>query len=117
MCGFSLRTLKTDTNPFVVSSVFLSFDTKWMVTQFPKHLRLTSMNIGYNLAVGVCGGFSPAIATLLVDNLTTYSPGLILSVLSAVSIFGIYLGSGNVSGNGSDVGVEMTPPGTLSSVV
>ena len=77
------------------------------------------MNIGYNLAVGVCGGFSPAIATLLVDNLTTYSPGLILSVLSAVSIFGIYLGSGNVSGNGNggDVGVEMTPPGTLSSVV
>ena len=90
-----------------------------MVTQFPKHLRLTSMNIGYNLAVGVCGGFSPAIATLLVDNLTTYSPGLILSVLSVVSIFGIYLGSGG-SGNGSGgdgVDVEMSPPGTLSSVV
>ena len=75
------------------------------------------MNIGYNLAVGVCGGFSPAIATLLVDNLTTYSPGLILSVLSAVSIFVIYLGSGSGGSGNVDVGVEMTPPGTLSSVV
>ena len=87
----------------------------WMVTQFPKHLRLTSMNIGYNLAVGICGGFSPAIATILVDRVSAFSPGLILTILSVVSIFGIYLGS--TGGGSSTGGVEMTPPSNLSSVV
>ena len=66
----------------------------FIVKRFPPHLRLTSVNIGYNLAVGICGGFSPAVATLLVDRFSKSSPGFMLTALAMVSWGGIWLGHG-----------------------
>jgi MHS family proline/betaine transporter-like MFS transporter len=63
--------------------------TPWMIKSFPPHIRSTSVNIGYNLAVSICGGFSPLVATILVDRFTNASPGYIMTVLAVVSWLGL----------------------------
>jgi MHS family proline/betaine transporter-like MFS transporter len=63
----------------------------WMIRSFPPHVRLTSVNIGYNVAVSVCGGFAPAMATLLVDKYNNSSPGFIMTVLAAVAWLGLWI--------------------------
>ena len=87
----------------------------WLIASFPPRVRLTSVSIGYNLAVGICGGFSPAVATLLVDNFASYSPGFIMTALAVVSWTGLCIAPKNmeeVSGTErpsfKNVGVEMT---------
>mmetsp|Transcript_13946 Transcript_13946/g.20602 ORF Transcript_13946/g.20602 Transcript_13946/m.20602 type:complete len:464 (+) Transcript_13946:44-1435(+) len=61
----------------------------WMIKNFPPNVRLTSVSLGYNLAVMICGGFAPAVATLLVDNVSVTSPGYIMTVLTFVSWIGL----------------------------
>ena len=63
----------------------------WMIKSFPPHVRLTSVCIGYNIAVSICGGFAPAVATLLVDRFSNSSPGYIMTVLAGVSWIGLYI--------------------------
>jgi len=65
----------------------------FLVSIFPPHVRLTSMSLGYNIGICLCGGFAPALATYLVG--TSYgitSVGLYITILSFVSCIGIYLG-------------------------
>lgn len=63
----------------------------WLVESFEPKARLTSVSIGYNVAQALAGGMSPFIATLCVDQIGIRSPGLILFVLSAVSLTGLWL--------------------------
>mmetsp|Transcript_26020 Transcript_26020/g.36696 ORF Transcript_26020/g.36696 Transcript_26020/m.36696 type:complete len:221 (-) Transcript_26020:194-856(-) len=63
----------------------------WMVESFPPNVRLTSVNVGYNIAVSIAGGFSPAMATLLVDRFTNSSPGYIITFTAALSLLGLYI--------------------------
>ena len=42
-------------------------------------------------SVLICGGFAPAVATLLVDRFSNASPGYILTALSVVSWLGLYI--------------------------
>eukprot|EP00562_Extubocellulus_spinifer_P023888 CAMPEP_0178663974 /NCGR_PEP_ID=MMETSP0698-20121128/29129_1 /TAXON_ID=265572 /ORGANISM="Extubocellulus spinifer, Strain CCMP396" /LENGTH=512 /DNA_ID=CAMNT_0020307103 /DNA_START=61 /DNA_END=1600 /DNA_ORIENTATION=- len=61
----------------------------WLVEGFPPHARLTSVGIGYNIAQATAGGFTPAIATFLVDKYGEHAPGFILTVLAALSLLGL----------------------------
>jgi MHS family proline/betaine transporter-like MFS transporter len=63
----------------------------WMIRSFPPHVRLTSVNIGYNLAVSICGGFAPAMATLLVDKYNNSTPGFIMTGLAVVVWLGLWI--------------------------
>ena len=65
--------------------------TPFIVSRFPVEVRLTSLSIAYNTALCAFGGFSPSLATLLTDsnNQDATSAGIIITVLAAISIFGI----------------------------
>jgi len=76
---------------------------------------MTSANLAYNLAVGLCGGFSPFVATLLVDKYGNAAPGYIVSVLAVVSWIGLYVGSTGKKWN-QDVDADGGPK-RLSNVV
>ena len=61
----------------------------WLVEGFPPSIRLTSVAAGYNIAQAFVGGSSPAIATYLVDTFGNHSPGMMVSVMAALSISGL----------------------------
>mmetsp|Transcript_2143 Transcript_2143/g.3026 ORF Transcript_2143/g.3026 Transcript_2143/m.3026 type:complete len:546 (+) Transcript_2143:85-1722(+) len=62
----------------------------WLVESFPPEARLTSVQIGYNLAQAFVGGLSPSVATYLVDTFGLESPGYILTVVAALSLTGLF---------------------------
>jgi MFS family permease len=62
----------------------------WLVEAFDPVARLTSVAIGYNVAQAIAGGFSPLVATLLVDKVSTTSPGSIIAILSVLSLTGLW---------------------------
>jgi len=62
----------------------------WLVESFHPEARLTSVAIGYNVAQATAGGLTPSIATILVDTVGPNTPGLILTVLAAVSLSGLW---------------------------
>ena len=49
----------------------------------------TSVATGYNLAQCIAGGTSPAIATLLADDVGVNAPGWLLTILAAIALFGL----------------------------
>lgn len=61
----------------------------WLVEAFPPSIRLTSVAAGYNIAQAFVGGSSPAVATFLVDAYGNYSPGIMVSVMAALSVLGL----------------------------
>jgi len=65
----------------------------FLVSIFPKRIRLTSMSVGYNIGICLCGGFAPALSTYLVG--TSYGimgVGLYVTILSFLSAIGVYFG-------------------------
>lgn len=62
----------------------------WLVESFEPEARLTSVAIGYNLAQATVGGLTPALATFMVDSLGPSSPGIILSVVAFLALFGLW---------------------------
>ena len=73
----------------------------WLVEGFPPHARLTSVGIGYNIAQATVGGFTPAIATMLVDKYGEHAPGFILTALAVLSLFGLLLAPKHHDGIGA----------------
>ena len=63
-------------------------------------MRLTSVNISYNISASLVGGFAAALATVLVDRHGNDSPGFIISALAALAWIG--LGVGSMGGRGKD---------------
>lgn len=63
----------------------------WMVESFPPEARLTSVAIGYNVAMALAGGMSPSLATWLVIEHGGVAAGYLLSTLSIVSLLGLHL--------------------------
>ena len=66
----------------------------WLVESFPASIRLTSVAVGYNIAQACVGGSTPAIATYLVDTVGNYAPGIMVSVIAALSLSGLYFAPG-----------------------
>lgn len=63
----------------------------FLVECFPPESRLTSVAVGYNAAMAVAGGLSPALATKLVLAWGPVGAGYLLSALAAVSLCGVHL--------------------------
>lgn len=63
----------------------------WLVEAFEPEARLTSVAIGYNLAQATVGGLTPSVATIMVDSVGVNSPGWILTVLSILSLTGLWI--------------------------
>jgi len=63
----------------------------WMVMIFPPKIRLTSIGIGYNISLALWGGFSPLLATILVERVNSYAPGYIVTVTAVMSLIALYI--------------------------
>jgi MFS transporter, MHS family, proline/betaine transporter len=64
----------------------------WLVEAFrDPDARLTSANIGYNIAQALAGGSAPALATLAADRWGSSAPGYLYSVLAALALVGLWL--------------------------
>lgn len=61
----------------------------WLAESFPPEVRLTSISIGYNLGLSLCGGFSPALATVMVEKLGVNSPGYLYTIFGFLSLMGL----------------------------
>jgi MHS family proline/betaine transporter-like MFS transporter len=62
----------------------------WLVEAFEPKARSTSVCIGYNVAQAIAGGVSPLLATLLVENVGIGAPGILLVVLTTLSMTGLW---------------------------
>eukprot|EP00586_Coscinodiscus_wailesii_P000410 CAMPEP_0172487384 /NCGR_PEP_ID=MMETSP1066-20121228/16471_1 /TAXON_ID=671091 /ORGANISM="Coscinodiscus wailesii, Strain CCMP2513" /LENGTH=559 /DNA_ID=CAMNT_0013253975 /DNA_START=139 /DNA_END=1818 /DNA_ORIENTATION=+ len=62
----------------------------WLAESFPPEVRLTAVSIGYNIAHAVLGGFSPAIATVMVDKFGVNSPGFLYTIVAVLSLVGLF---------------------------
>ena len=62
----------------------------WLVEAFEPKLRSTSVCIGYNIAQAIAGSLSPILATQLVQKVGVGAPGIILVVLSMLSMMGLW---------------------------
>lgn len=65
--------------------------TPWMVLIFPPEIRLTSIAIGYNIAVAIWGGFTPLFATLLADQLNDTAVGYLLTATALLSLAALWI--------------------------
>ena len=63
----------------------------WLVENFEPEARLTSAAVGYNIGQAAVGGIAPALATLMVDKYGYSSPGLLLTVLAIIALFGLWV--------------------------
>lgn len=63
----------------------------WLVESFPSHVRLTSVAIGYNIALALFGGSSGALATKLTDSYGNNAPGFIVSTVALLAMLGLFL--------------------------
>jgi len=64
----------------------------WLVLIFPPQIRLTSVSLGYNIAVCAWGGFSPLVATILVNKFHANSaPGYLVTFASFLALVGLWI--------------------------
>lgn len=69
---------------------FIGGQPAMMVEAVPSEIRCTAIALGYNVTLGVVGGFSPLIATWLVQRTgNDFSPAFMIMVAAAVSIAAI----------------------------
>ena len=62
----------------IVLAVWSGAQAPWMVLIFPPEIRLTSIAIGYNICLAIWGGFSPLLATVLVEQISNSAPGYLI---------------------------------------
>lgn len=63
----------------------------WLVLITTPEVRLTSLSLGYNIAISVWGGFSPLLATLLVDQISGSAPGYLISAICVLGLIGVMI--------------------------
>lgn len=75
----------------VLLGLYVGAQPGLIVTHSPKAVRCTSLAIGYNLTLGIVGGFAPITAQWLIHRLDDASaPGYMIAVFAAVSLMGLY---------------------------
>jgi MHS family proline/betaine transporter-like MFS transporter len=76
---------------FVLSvGAFIGGQPALMVEAVPSEIRCTAIALGYNVTLGILGGFSPLVATWLVHRTDNdYSPAFMIMVAAAVSFAAI----------------------------
>jgi len=63
----------------------------WLCENFSPEVRLTSASMGYDIAHATAGGFSPLVATLLVDRVGVNAAGLIYPLIALMSLTGLFI--------------------------
>mmetsp|Transcript_30794 Transcript_30794/g.56983 ORF Transcript_30794/g.56983 Transcript_30794/m.56983 type:complete len:459 (-) Transcript_30794:439-1815(-) len=63
----------------------------WLPMKFPPKVRLTSAALGYNLAICISAGFSPAVATVLFRDFGPVAPGLIYTFFAIMALIGMFV--------------------------
>jgi len=75
--------------------IVLSFYTgplfSYLPEKFPPKVRLTSFSLGYNIGICFSAGFSPTIATALVQSYGDEAPGYMYSFFAVATLIGMYL--------------------------
>ncbi|WP_289295049.1 MFS transporter [uncultured Reyranella sp.] len=76
---------------FVVSvGAFIGAQPALMVEAVPAEIRCTAIALGYNVTLGILGGFSPLVATWLVHRTgNDFSPAFMIMVAAAISFAAI----------------------------
>ena len=63
----------------------------WLVERFPVNIRLTSVSLGFNIGICIYSGFSPALATWLVNGFSSFSPGFIFTAFTLLGLLGMFV--------------------------
>jgi MHS family proline/betaine transporter-like MFS transporter len=76
---------------FVLSvGAFIGGQPALMVEAVPAEIRCTAIALGYNVTLGIVGGFSPLVATWLVHRTANdFSPAVMIMVAAAISFAAI----------------------------
>lgn len=61
----------------------------WLPENFPSKIRLTSAALGYNIGICLSSGFTPMIATAMVQRFGKVSPGVLYPIFAVLSLLGI----------------------------
>jgi hypothetical protein len=61
----------------------------WLPENFDPKVRLTSAAMGYNLSVCISAGFSPALATAIVNGYGPVSAGIIYPMFACIALVGL----------------------------
>jgi len=78
----------------------------WVGEAFPPEVRLTGGGIGYNVAVCISSGFSPLLATALVNRFGPVAPGIIYPLFALCSTIGLIIGKTNNEQGTANAGHE-----------
>lgn len=73
----------------VLLSMFTGPMWAWVPENFEPKVRLTSAALGYNLGVCISAGFSPALATALVNGYGPVSAGVIYPLFATIALLGL----------------------------
>jgi len=75
----------------VMSAFFGGPSCAWLIENFTADIRLTSVSFGYGIATAISGGFSPALATVLFEQVGPFAPGLIYLIYGLITLMGLYI--------------------------
>ena len=73
----------------VLLSMFTGPMWAWITENFDPKVRLTSAAMGYNLSVCLSAGFSPALATVIVNGYGPVSVGIIYPMFASIALVGL----------------------------
>jgi len=89
--GDSSKALMAQSSLGIFLSLYGAPLCAFLVENFPRESRLTSVAIGYNTSMAVAGGLSPSLATWLMREYGPSGPGYLLSAFALISLCGLHL--------------------------
>ena len=89
--GNTVGALLAQTALGIVQSLFQGPLFAYLPSKFPPKIRLTSFSLGYNIGICISAGFSPTIATALVQSYGNDAPGFMYSFFAVATLIGMFL--------------------------
>jgi len=89
--GNAVGALLAQTSLGIVQSLFQGPLFAYLPSKFPPKIRLTSFSLGYNIGICISAGFSPTIATALVQSYGNDAPGFMYSFFAVATLIGMFL--------------------------
>ena len=65
--------------------------TPWSFSIFPPEIRSTSLSIGSNISASIWGGFTPLLATILVDKVSATAVGYLMSFAAMLTLIALWI--------------------------
>ena len=89
--GKTVGALLAQTGLGIVLSFYTGPLFAYLPEKFPPKVRLTSFSLGYNIGICISAGFSPTIATALVQSYGDEAPGYMYSFFAVATLIGMFL--------------------------